>query len=129
MGNVVHFTRPDPPAQHEFHALVERYLKSLPGSAEHELARRQLESTFRPWIDTHSPIDSLARGNPLLNGVQLRREQLPRTGLAGLEAVGYIESGKIAGANWKQRQDDLLKTSAEHHESVDFVVFHLYKPW
>ncbi|WP_255551525.1 beta-N-acetylhexosaminidase [Granulicella sp. dw_53] len=120
MGNVVDFTRPDPPLRQDFRLLVERYLHTT--DAEHELARQQLESLFHAWIATRPSIDALALDHPLLNGVKLRREQLPQLGFLGVQSLGFIEAKSPPDPAWVQTQAVLLKQAAEPHDIVDFVV-------
>jgi hexosaminidase len=121
MGNVVDFTRPDPAARQDFRLLVDRYLHAT-DKADHELARLQLEGLFQSWIETRPALDELARSHPLVDGVKVRREQLPELGLLGVQSLGYIEGHSSPDAAWVKTQTELLKTAAEHREIVDFVV-------
>ena len=120
MGNVVDFTRPDPPLRQDLRLLVERYLHNQ--GAERELARGQLTELFESWIATSPTLDMIAADHPLLDGVKTRRRQLPELGLLGLACLGRIESKAAADAGWAQTQTALLKQAAEHVDVVDFVV-------
>ena len=121
MGRLVDFVRPDPPAQHDFRMLVESYLHDT-ASAAHESYRRQLEETFRSWINTAPTLDALAATRPLIAEVKVRREELPRLGLLGLEAMGYVEAHSTPSTEWIDAQTALLKKAGEHVELTDFVV-------
>jgi hexosaminidase len=120
MGNVVDFARPDPPLRHNLQLLVDRYLTS--SGAEHEEARQQLTTLFQSWIATTPTLDALAPTHPLLDGVKLRRRQLPQLGLLGLQSLGLLESKSTPDTNWVAAQTTLLTQAAEPHDLVDFVV-------
>ena len=121
MGNPVDYMRPDPPAREGFRLLVERYLQSS-SPAEHAAARQQLERLFRSWIEAAPALDLIAAGHPKLEQLSLRRSQLPRLGLLGIQSLDFIDSHKAPSAAWTGEQATLLKTAADHSELTDFVI-------
>jgi hexosaminidase len=121
MGNPVDYMRPDPPAREDFLLLVERYLQGS-SPAEHAAARQQLERLFRSWIEAAPALDLIAAGHPKLEQLSLRRSQLPRLGLLGIQSLDFIDSHKAPSAAWTGEQATLLKTAADHSELTDFVI-------
>lgn len=121
IGRFVDYTRPDPPAQHDFRLLVDAYLHDGSG-AEHELHKAQLERLFHTWIGTAPAIEQLGEGNPLVAEMRVHYEQLPRLGMLGIEAIGMIEAHHAASPQWTAAQSALLTEAAAHSGLTDFVV-------
>ena len=119
MGNVVDFTRPDPPLRVHLQRLVEQYLQSGP---TRDGAAHELQTLFDSWIASGPALDALAVDHPLVGGVALRRKQLVQLGQLGKDALGYIASGKAAPAAWTRQAQALLKDAELHREIVDFAV-------
>jgi hexosaminidase len=121
IGRLIDFTRPDPPSQHLFRSLVDSYLHETNPALKQSDAQ-QLEQTFHTWIATTPALDAIAQTNPLIAEVSLRRQELPRLGLLGLQAIGYLEAKSAPTPAWTATQNDLLQQAAVHKELVDFVV-------
>jgi hexosaminidase len=117
----IDFTRPDPPAQHDFQILVDQYLIDS-GSTARQLHKEQLEVIFRSWIAVSPELDELAATRPLLAETRERRNQLPRLGLLGLQSLGYIEANAAPPPGWTAAEKELLQNAADHTGMVDFVV-------
>jgi hexosaminidase len=121
IGRFVDFTRPDPPAQHDFRVLVDAYLHD--GSrAEHEIHKMQLERLFHAWINTAPTLEQQGEDHPLVAEMRMRYEQLPRLGMLGIEAIGMIEAHRAASPEWSAAQTTLITEAAEHVALTDFVV-------
>jgi hexosaminidase len=120
MGNVVDYTRPDPPLRHQMQVLVRTYLQGT-GTAK-QAAGRDLEALFATWIDTMPRLEAATPRRPLLQGVAVRREQLQQLGQVGIEALGYLKEGRQADGAWLSRSRALLKSAAKHQEILDFAV-------
>ena len=121
IGRMVDFVVPDPPERQRLQRLVAAYLAAT--DAEVRRAKREeMEVTFRSWVGTVPALDELASRQPLVAEMAVRREELPRLGLLGLEAMGLIEAGRKAGPEWVVGQRALLARAGEHVELVDFVV-------
>jgi hexosaminidase len=121
IGRFADFTRPDPPAQHDFRALVDAYLHGSEG-AEHKVLTMQLEQIFRSWIATAPELEQLGKEHPLVAEISPRSEQLARLGLLGMEAIGDIEAHRAASPDWVNAENALLTESAGHVALTDFVV-------
>jgi hexosaminidase len=121
IGSFIDFTRPDPPAQHDFQILVDQYLIDSNSTAR-QLHKEQLEVIFRSWIAVSPELDELAATRPLLAETNERRKELPRLGLLGLQSLGYIEANAAPPPDWTAAEKELLKNAADHTEMVDFVV-------
>ena len=120
LDHMIDFTRPDPPARHRISLLVSDYLqdKDPAGRAEQ---RRVLEAPFRSWIEAGPALDRLAATNPFVAEISTRREQLPRLGRLGVEALESIETHRKPSPEWVSSEEMLLKQAAEHTELTDFV--------
>jgi hexosaminidase len=121
MANPVDYTRPDPPIREELVLLVERYLHSA-SPTEHTAAHQQLTNLFQSWIATGAALDSLAAEHPKLNQLSLRRAQLPKLGLLGIQSIDSIESHTVPTSAWVEEQSTLLKAAAEHSELTNFAI-------
>ena len=64
----------------------------------------------------------MAAQDPRLNQLALRRAQLPRLGLLGIQSLGYIDSHAAPSTAWVEEQNTLLTAAAQHSELTDFVV-------
>lgn len=120
MGNMVDYTRPDPPLRWHLHTLVETYLHGSP--QQHVAARDEMAALFGSWIQSAPAIDAIAAQHPLVNEVALRRQQLPRLGRLGLDAMTAFETKQKPAGGWHDTQAALLKQAGDHSELVDFVI-------
>lgn len=125
MSNVVDFVVPDPLSRIQFSELVTRYLHSVgnPASTEHAADRAQLQAIFQSWITAASRLNAQAETNPQLATVATRRKQWTQLASMGLQAITLIESQSPAPEDWLTSQKELLKSSAQPQELVDFVIF------
>jgi hexosaminidase len=121
MANPVDYTSPDSPIREKLNLLVEQYLHS-PSPAEHTAARQQLANLFQSWIATGPTVDALAIEHPKLNQLALRRAQLPKLGLLGIQSLDSIDSHTVPASTWTEEQRELLKVAAEHSEMTNFVI-------
>lgn len=120
MGNVVDFTRPDPPLRRTLQMLADQYLHA--SGAEKTSARQQLEAIFQSWISVGPALDALTPSHPLLDGVKLRRQQFSQLGLLGVQSLSLLETKSAPSPAWLQAQTSLLKQASEPHDLVDFVM-------
>ncbi len=121
LEHFVDFTRPDPPARHRIQVLTGEYLQST-DPTKHEECKQNLEAIFRSWIATQPALDQLAVTHPFVAEMKIRREQLPRLGLIGIQAMDAIETRHKPSAEWLDAQRMLLKEAGQHLELTDFVV-------
>jgi hexosaminidase len=84
--------------------------------------KTELERQFDSWIYTASPLNALASTHPLIAKIEVRREQLPRLGRLGREAVGYIEAHQRPFVEWTETETAFLKIAGNHADLTDFVV-------
>ncbi len=106
----------DPPLQHEMPALVQAALNGDAASLD------RLNNIFNSWVAAAPGLDRLQAGSPLLQEASVHIAAFPKLGSMGVEAVGYLRSGKTASAEWKNAQEAILKNAVKPSELVEFVV-------
>ena len=125
MTNVVDYTVPDPLSRLKFAEEVSTYLRDVNGSAnaqQRAADRDVLEQTLREWVNAAQVLDVQAKREQRLAAIAERRKQWIELANTGLDAVGFIESGKPAPESWVTSRKTLLQQSAQPQELVDFVV-------
>jgi hexosaminidase len=125
MTNVVDFTVPDPLTRLRFADEVTAYLRGLNGGVnaqQHAQDRAALENTFREWVAAAHVLDSQATHEPRLAAIAQRRKQWLELATSGMDAIGFIESGKPAPEAWMTSRKALIQQSAQPQELVDFAV-------
>ena len=92
---------PESEVSRRFAAKVNAFVSSRfsDGVAESEI-RAQLES----WRDNHARLEPLIQNSFLLNEVEPVSLNLVSLGLAGLQALDYIDKGERAPDDWKAQQ-------------------------
>ncbi|HEX3471439.1 MAG TPA: hypothetical protein VHT28_09665, partial [Silvibacterium sp.] len=97
--------------------LVREYL------ANHdEAARTQLAATFESWIAAGPKAQALMAAAPLLQDPEPRAQQLAELGMAGLEALQYLEKHEAAPAGWAQAKRAVIDQAAKPVGLVRFTV-------
>ena len=125
MTNVVDFTVPDPLSRLQFADEVAAYLQSANpglGAQEHAAARGALEKAFHTWLAAAQVLDAQGAKEPRLAVIAQRRKQWAELATAGLEAIGFIESGKRAPEQWAASSRTLMQQAGHPQELLDFVV-------
>lgn len=124
MTNVVDYTVPDPLSRLRFADEVSTYLNSLRAGnrQQHATDREALQQTFQQWMDAAHVLDSQASREPRLDAIAERRKQWLELSSSGLDAIGFIESGKPAPKPWVSSRKALIQRAAQPQELVDFVI-------
>jgi hexosaminidase len=116
-AGLVDVIRPDPPERHQFILLADRYIN------KRDVADRlQLASAFQAWAVASQNLQLEAPGNPKLDAVCQRIQQLQQLSEIGQQVVIYLASGKSAPAEWVQSTQAKLKDINKSREMIDFVV-------
>jgi hexosaminidase len=97
---------PDPPYRRQFAAQVDTLLNDAPKFAA---SSNELSKAFTTWRDMVPGFAALAANAPVLDTASSRVLQLQKLGIAGLEALQYLQSGKSAPSDWKDAQLALIK--------------------
>ena len=83
---------PDPPYRRQFAAQVDALLNDAPKFAA---TSDQLTKAFTAWRDMGSGFAALAANAPVLNDAGGRVSQLQKLGIAGLEALQYLQVWQV----------------------------------
>jgi len=124
MANVVDFTVSDPLSRERFAERVRAYLQSVhePNGVEHSTDRALLDEMFHSWLAAASHLSTQSLTNPRLSLITERRNQWMQLALLGLQAMALIESHQCPQDSWVASQQELIKSSAQPQELVDFVI-------
>jgi hexosaminidase len=122
LDHLVDALRPDPPFRHDFKQLVQNYLAHPDANG----ARSQrLRTILQAWVTQHPRVSVQMRHSPRLAPALVRSAQLEQMGSMGLQAIGYLSSGKIPPPGWRSAQLAILKQAAE---PVDLTRFDVIEP-
>ncbi|MGA7886427.1 MAG: family 20 glycosylhydrolase [Acidobacteriaceae bacterium] len=110
---------PDPPSQHEFGELMSTYLQHPAARKEQQAA---LTAIFRSWTADQPERVALMSASPRLAEALPRSRQLTEMGTMGLEALGYLSSGRPAPPGWKDAKLKILDEAAQPLALTRFTV-------
>jgi len=122
LDHLVDALRPDPPFRHDFEQLVQRYLDHPDANSKQNQRLRMLMET---WVTQQDRVSEQMRHSPRLAPAQIRSVQLGQMGSMGLQAIGYLGTGKTPPPGWEAAQVALLKQAAE---PIDLTRFDIMKP-
>ncbi len=120
MVKLVDAVVPDPPFRRQLAALVDELLSDAP---KFSAGSDHLTKTFQQWRDMGPGFAALAAKAPVLDNGAARVQQLQKLGVAGLEALEYLHSGKSAPGDWKSAQLELIQQAEKPDASA------LKLPW
>lgn len=119
LDQFVDAVRPDPPSGREFEKLTHTFLQNPAGDASN---REQLLARLNRLSAAIPRVQEQMRHSPRLQDVQMRADQLASLAAAGIEAVGYLSSGKSAPAGWKSSKTELVDAAKKPGGIVRFTL-------
>jgi hexosaminidase len=78
----------------------------------------QLRLAFMEWVQNDSDLRAVASGNSYLTELLPLSGNLAQTGSIGLEALGYVESGRPTPSGWVRAQTEVLDRFAKPNAEV-----------
>jgi len=116
-NSLVDSINPDPPQRYRFVQTVKSFLATKSNSYEMILQRE-----FSEWSTASANLHEQAKTIPALAAESQRFDELSTLGSIGEQAIGFINSGKPAPADWVKSSEGKVAQIGARKSLIDFVV-------
>ena len=118
LNRAIDAARPESELACQFADLVSQFVsgKIQPGMEE------QIRSLLRKWRDNDDQLRPVLDQSSLLQGLAPQSQALSALGLAGLEALDYLDHGAPAPPGWKAENLELIQQASTPHAQVQLAV-------
>lgn len=109
LNRLVDTVRPESETARQFAQLVERWVSHSSGRADRDAIKKWLSI----WQANDQELEPILRSNSLLQEVIPLSQNLQAVATTGLQAVDYLDNGRLAPQTWREQQLEMLKAAEQ----------------